>query len=507
VTDFRTLRRHAAHYLGGRAALLLLGIVSFPLFTRLFSIQEYGVINLVLKMVVCLVVLAKLGVQNSVVRFFQESRSERESQSMQRFYSTFFFGALGLALFVGALLGVFALLAPRSVLPAYLLIPFLWATVLMLVRAQWSVLSSFFQAEGRTVLYNCFDMGIKAVTIGAICAALWLYGRTVAAYLSATVVVEISAALVAVAILISKRVLRPSAIDPKLFWAAIVFGLPLAAYEIASVVLDSGDRLLVLHYLGATQLGYYTAAYNLSSYAQVSVMAPVNLAIIPIYMRLWKEQGEGQTKAFLSRSLDYFTFAAIGLCMVGTLVSAPVMEILASAKYEPAARMLPVLIAGMMVYALHIFLTPGLLIHKKTGKLARQVVYATVLNLLLNVLLLPRMGIIGGAWATLIAYAFLVIAIGHASRPFLAVVVPWRLLAMRSLAALLAYVCGAAVLSRLLEHHRILGLVLATCLSMVAYALLLVWIDPIPRGLVLYIWRRYGTTHLASHPSGQLERL
>ena len=507
MTDFRTLRRHAAHYLGGRAALLLLGFVSFPLFTRLFSIQQYGVISLVLKTVVCLVVLAKLGVQNSVVRFFQESPSEQSSQSMQRFYSTFFFGGSGLALFVGVLLGVFVLLAPGSLLPAYLRIPFLWATLLMLVRAQWSILSSFFQAEGRTLLYNCFDMGIKAVTIAAICAALWLHGRTVAAYLSATVVVEISAVLIAVAILISKRALRLSAIDPKLFQAAIVFGLPLAAYEIASVVLDSGDRLLVLHYLGATQLGYYTAAYNLSSYAQVSIMAPVNLAIVPIYMRLWKEQGKPQTKAFLSRSLDYFTFAAIGLCMIGALVSAPVMEILASAKYAPAASLLPVLIAGMLVYALHIFLTPGLLIQKKTGKLARQVLYATVLNLLLNVFLLPHMGIIGGAWATLIAYAFLVIAIGQASRPYLAVVIPWRLLAIRSLTALLVYMGCDAIVSHLLEHHRILGLVLATCLSMLAYTLLLVWIDPIPRGLMLHIWRRYGSAQLASHPAGQLERL
>ena len=477
MTDLRTLTRHVGHYLGGRAGLVLLGFISFPIFTRLLTVEQYGEISLVFKVVVCLIVFAKLGVQNSVVRFFQDSQEKRDPPAVERFYSTFFFGGSGLAVLVSALVFAALWFIPRRLLPENLRTVLLWAIVLMLVRALWSLLSSFFQAEGRTIVYNCFDLGMKAGTIAAICVSLWLWGRTVLAYLSATIVVEVIAAGIALGILARRKVLRFAAVDLRLLRSAILFGLPLAVYEIASVVLDSGDRLLVLHYLGRTQLGYYTAAYNLSSYTQISIIAPVNLAIIPIYMRLWKERGEAETQAFLRRSLDLFSFGAIALCMVGALVSAPVMVTLASAKYSPAAQLVPLLIVGMLIYATHIFLTPGLLIYKRTGMLARQVVYASGLNLILNIILLPRMGIMGGAWATVLSYAFLIVAIGRVSQPLFRVAVPWRAVGLRLVVALCVY--GVARLALIETHgsHPILASAGVSFASVLMYLLVLGRLD------------------------------
>ncbi|MDE3196705.1 MAG: hypothetical protein KGN84_10195, partial [Acidobacteriota bacterium] len=45
----RTLTKHSSAYMGGIAASLLLGFVSFPIFTRAFSVAEYGLIDLAQK--------------------------------------------------------------------------------------------------------------------------------------------------------------------------------------------------------------------------------------------------------------------------------------------------------------------------------------------------------------------------------------------------------------------------------------------------------------------------
>src|SRR5437899_1035890 len=72
MSEIRTLSPHAPHYLGGRVSLMLLGFISFPVFTRVFSVAEYGAMSLVLKVVLLLPVVGKFGLQNSVQRSYVE---------------------------------------------------------------------------------------------------------------------------------------------------------------------------------------------------------------------------------------------------------------------------------------------------------------------------------------------------------------------------------------------------------------------------------------------------
>ncbi len=64
--------------------------------------------------------------------------------------------------------------------------------------------------------------------------------------------------------------------------------------------------------------------------------------------------------------------------------------VLGSQKLQQAAPLLPVLVLGLMFYALHIFFSAGLVIHKKTITLLKIVVFSAVLNIALNILLIPR---------------------------------------------------------------------------------------------------------------------
>ena len=65
MSALKTLYRHSSHYLGGRVVVMLLGFISFPVFTRVFSVAEYGVINLITNTVLLLTVLSKFGFQHS----------------------------------------------------------------------------------------------------------------------------------------------------------------------------------------------------------------------------------------------------------------------------------------------------------------------------------------------------------------------------------------------------------------------------------------------------------
>ena len=97
-TDFGTLYRHCAHYLMGRTGMMLLGLLSFPIFIRIFSVAEYGIMTLAFKLAGVATVFAKMGLQQAVVRFYEEHTGTGNEARATTFYSTMILGSLGTAL-------------------------------------------------------------------------------------------------------------------------------------------------------------------------------------------------------------------------------------------------------------------------------------------------------------------------------------------------------------------------------------------------------------------------
>jgi len=200
---------------------------------------------------------------------------------------------------------------------------------------------------------------------------------------------------------------------------SLLFGAPLIIYELSSLVLDSGDRIIVQRYLGDHQLGLYSAAYGVSGYLQDTVMTPLNLAIFPIYMRIWNEEGKPATERFLSTSVSWFSLAALFIVGACALCSREMLTLLASARFAGADRLLTILIPSLMIYALHLFFNVGLILEKRTTLLAGIAASAAVLNIALNLYLVPRFGLMGAAFATLLGYVVMVASLIVINRKFL----------------------------------------------------------------------------------------
>jgi O-antigen/teichoic acid export membrane protein len=503
MSEIKTLLRHVSHYFGGRIGLIVLGFVSFPIFTRLFSVSDYGVLSLVLKTVLIFTVVSKLGLQNSVLRFYEEHAQGSGGHSLRRYYSTIIFGT---AVF-GTLIALFFVaslwMTPATLVSASLARLLMLGSILIAIRAVQPMLGAFLRVERRTAAYNAVEIATKAATIGTIAMLLLVWKGGVGTFLVATIVVEGVAALLLVGIFAAQGRLSVRAFDAGLFRAVVAFGTPLIAYEFASVVLDSADRILIQRYLGAESVGFYSAAHNIASYFQDLLMTPVNLALFPIYMKLWVTKGKEETSAFLSRTFDIFLLGSIGLTAAMTVVSKDAIVLLASQKYAEAQHLLPMLVAGLVLYAAHIFLNAGLLICNQTYTMARLVLYACVINLGLNILLLPRIGLQGAALATLISYAALIWMMASASFKFLPLRIEWR--------PLLHYLVVAGVCIGLMACFQIrnafVQFFVKGTLTVVLYAAGVVVVDGRARKVVARMvgcWRAAEANH---SPAATLESL
>ncbi len=485
MSDLKTLYRHSSQYLTGRVAGMVIGFFSFPIFTRVFSVAEYGTLSLVLKIVGLMTVFAKMGLQQSIQRFYEENVASADSQALPRFFSSLFWGAMATAAAVSLLLAAGVAIVPESMVSHELKVVLLIGAILVFVRGMQSIVMGFLRVESWTKLFNALDVAIKGVSVALICLILFTWDRSVHGFLVGTGIVEAAGVALPAVMFMRRGLLRPGACDSQAFRGALSFGFPLIGYELATMILSSGDRILVQHYLGAEAVGYYSAAYNMASYIGESLMVPINLALFPLYMKIWVSDGKVATQEFLSNATGNFLVLAIWVVSVVSITSRDAIVFLGSAKLAAAGALLPILTVGLVVYALHIFLTAGLLIYKQTAVLAKLIAVSAALNMALNVALLPTVGLKGAAFASVVGYGVFIAGAARASYKLLPLHIDLR----RCLLCAIAGGLSAFGAAQFVSGSALLNLCVKSVLSGAGYVAVLALLDGCFRRALAEGWK------------------
>jgi O-antigen/teichoic acid export membrane protein len=427
--ELKKLVRHSSHYLAGLIGGFAIGLISFPIFTRVFTVAEYGVIDLVQKIVAMLVIGSKLGLQNAALRFYQHDKFKTDPSAARTYYSTIFLGTLGnsagiavlfvaaVALTSGALVGGIGIWAGCAL------------ALLAVARALASIVWAFLRTEERTTLFNVTVVGTRALTVAIICTLLIWMRRSVDTYIGGMLAVEGAVVLALAFFLLRRGVLSFSSFDTQLFRSGVAYGMPLVIYELAFTVLGSADRFLVRHYLGNNALGLYSVAYGLAQHANELLVVPLVLAVTPMYMRIWTTQGAAATSRFLTVALEVSIIVAGALLATLTSCARDVVVLLASSKYAGIEYLIPIFLCGLLVFAAHVFMAAGLLIYKRTVLMAGLLAAAAALNIGLNCLMLPTMGLLGGALATCISYLVCIVLLRRWSSRLLPLALDAKLVA------------------------------------------------------------------------------
>ena len=207
----------------------------------------------------------------------------------------------------------------------------------------------------------------------------------------------------------------------------IAYGLPLTATFSMQFIIDSSDRLLLGALRSPAEVGPYAAAYDLSWQALTVLMMVVNLAAFPLAVRALEQFGwesaRGQLHHHAVLLLAVALPACTGLAMLARNIG---VVFLGEAFREPAARMLPVLAAGLCLAGIKgFYLDVGLQLARRTTPLIIIAAAGAIVNVALNLVLIPPMGAIGAAWATLIAYGIAFIGSLLLARRLVGLPLPW----------------------------------------------------------------------------------
>jgi O-antigen/teichoic acid export membrane protein/cellulose synthase/poly-beta-1,6-N-acetylglucosamine synthase-like glycosyltransferase len=188
---------------------------------------------------------------------------------------------------------------------------------------------------------------------------------------------------------------------------AIRLGVPLALGSLAFFVLNAGDRIIIQRELGSVEVGRYQVAYVIGS-AVVILLNFTNNAWTPHFAALKEDVAR---YALATRSRDELYRLLVPIVLAVTLVSPLALRILAPATFRPVGLTLVVLLVALTAFPVAASgAAQRLLVVQRRGKTVGLVAgIAAVVNIVMNLVLVPIMGISGAAVATLVSFALLAV--------------------------------------------------------------------------------------------------
>ena len=479
---------HFLRYSLGSVLVMLAGVVSFPVMARLLDYTQYGLLGIFDSVLLVLAAVFKFGGQHAALRFYPH----RGGVSILAGYGAnqILIPFLGSCLLWAIAMFVFAT-APQ--LARYAHDAAGWLALASLLPTIWiSMMAALMMAQERSGLSVLVNAGSRWLNVMAVLGIVYFVSRTASGVYAGRLIVELFvAAVLGMWVWRQKVPMRWRDRDWVQVLSGARYGMPLMANEIAVVLLVTVDRLMLQDLTGSTEaVGVYSVGASLALQVSVMLHAALNISYFQVSIRQFETEGAAavvRTKRRVLNVLVYVVVAAIaGLLAVGRdaflLLTGP-----SKAESAPVFVILCLMfVAGGLVE----LCTAGLQLYKRSVTIFMLSSVAAIANIVLNVFLIPRFGVMGAVYATLGSAAIF----GAGSW----IVCPRDLLAlprMRAtglalgLGALVCWIAWATHLFGLVSHPaRLAAMVL---LELVLFAGPALMLDRNLRNALLEQWQRW----------------
>jgi O-antigen/teichoic acid export membrane protein len=277
------------------------------------------------------------------------------------------------------------------------------SSILILLNSIHPVLIAFFRMRKNIGLYTILELSFNALQTGII-VILILLGYKLAGVIIGTIIVGVVSNIIALVIILKQiGFQRPRFSNMKSY---LKWGIPLTPNSAIMWIIHSSDRYMLSYSLGVAATGVYSVANGISNYASLFLM-PLGIVLYPTISKAYDEENQDECKNYLKYSFKYLMMIAIPSAVGLSVLANPLLQILTTPEFSSGSAVVPFLASGAVFYCIYQMCIYVIHMVGKTHITVRLLGGAAVLNIFLNMILIPRMGMVGAALATLIAYTVL----------------------------------------------------------------------------------------------------
>ena len=396
----RRLARGSIIYAAGNLLARLGSFLLLPIYLQFLSREEYGLVSLVTAIVGLLGIVCRVGLDGALMRLHFDT----DHKHLAGLYRTLMATTLGISAAVVVLLA--AVLGPFfSVI--FFGVPFvpygLLALGITFVGSADYVPSVLYRASQQPERFFLFSLGsfavASALSLALVFAGLGALGVLLGQFTGGVIVLGL-------VLFIALRPRGPrwyrDAIRP-----ALLFGLPLVPHQLSTWALRLSDRWLLGLLLAVptsqrlASIGAYSVGYQLGNLVAM-LATSFNLAWTPYFYRM-ADRARGPTiyREVITLAASLLSWIAVSL----SVEADEIITVIAKPGYALSAQVLPIVAVASVCQGMYTMLVGVIFLRRRTAMLPLLTVTSAGVNVLMNIVLIPRIGVLGAAWSTLTAYA------------------------------------------------------------------------------------------------------
>lgn len=415
LSQLTRLARHSAIYGLGGVVSRIVAVFLLPVYTRYLEPSELGAVGVLIALSAVLVTILRGGISSAFFRFYFDSPEPERRLVVIRtsFWYTMAAATAGLAAGVALAEPIAELLSlddPDLVRAAFV---GLWA------QMNYEQLTALFRAEERSFGFLAASLANIAVTVCATVLLVVVYEQGALGVIVGNFTGTLT---VYVALLAYRREQLGLSFDRDLFREMQRFGLPLVPSALALIAVSFSSRFFLARLADLREVGLYEIGVRISS-VMVLLLTAFRAAWPAFAYSIEDDSEARRTYAFV---LTYLVVVASWVALALGLLSPWLVRLLTTPEFYEGSRVVAPLAFASAVFAGYIVVSIGVGRARRTQFNWVVTGLAALVNLVLNLALIPPFGMMGAAAATVTAYAVLVVAMTWHAQRIYPVPYQWR---------------------------------------------------------------------------------
>jgi O-antigen/teichoic acid export membrane protein len=376
----------------------LKGFILLPILTKALGAELYGTWTLISVTISLLAPLCTLELGVAIVRFLG---AEKDKGKISKGFSSIFIVTSLIALAVSALIFVFSKPLAIAIFGGidaafYIQISASLIFLAAIDRIMLDYFRAFQQMERYASILILQTIGELILTAYLVLSGFGLFGVIIA-----LLIVRIVASVIGFLWIASQIKISPpsfSVIKPYL-----PFALPILPTALCYWLINLGDRYVIGYFMGADAVGVYSASYGLGSLIAF-FYAPIPIALFPAITNLYENNKIQELKQHLKYSLKFFLMFAIPAFFGLLILSKSLLTTLTTSEFVGGYMIVAIIALATILFNCGNINVNVLYLLKKTRTIGLLYGTLALINMVLNIILVPFIGIIGAAIATLITF-------------------------------------------------------------------------------------------------------
>ena len=415
--QLKRLGKHSAIYGLGGLVSRILAVLLLPLYTRYLTPSDYGKVETLIALTTVGGIVLRFGIHSAFFRFYFDSPDPAARRLVLR--TSFWFT---MAMATAGLIGGLLLAAPISdvlfgssddselVMAAFV---GLWAGM------NYEQLTSLFRVEERSVAFVTASLANIFLTIGATLLLVVALDKGPIG----VIVGNFTGTLIVYAVLIGyRREQLGLQFDHGLLREMNRFGVPLIPTALFLWVTNFSDRLFLVRLADTTEVGLYSVGVRIAS-AMVLLLTAFRLAWPAFAYSIDDDNEARRTYAYV---LTYLVALTTWVATTLALLSPWIVDWIAAPDFAESSRVVGPLAFAAVAFGGYIVVAIGIGRAKRTQFNWVVTGAAALVNIGLNLLLIPDYGMMGAAIATIAAYSTMFVGMTWWAQRIYPVPYQWR---------------------------------------------------------------------------------